>query len=57
MFFVQLYSFGCGLGGRLGVGSMDSFNVPCLIAALEHKNVVSFAAGAGIKMLYHQDAF
>jgi len=30
--------------------------VPCLIAALERKNVISFAAGAGIKKLRHDYA-
>jgi len=49
MFFVQLYSFGCGLGGRLGLGNTDNFSSPCMVAALEHENILSFAAGAGIK--------
>ena len=49
MLFVQLYSFGCGLGGRLGLGNTDNFSTPCMVAALEHKNILSFAAGAGIK--------
>jgi len=46
----QLFSFGCGLAGRLGTGSMESVHSPQIVAAIENKKVVSFAAGAGLSL-------
>lgn len=42
----EVYACGCGMQGRLGVGSMDSIKIPVIVAALEHHNVVGIAAGA-----------
>jgi alpha-tubulin suppressor-like RCC1 family protein len=42
----EVYTWGCGHSGRLGIGNMDNYNLPVLIAALERKKVVSIAAGS-----------
>ena len=42
----ELYTWGCGHSGRLGIGSMSNSNLPLFIAALEGQRVVSIAAGS-----------
>jgi alpha-tubulin suppressor-like RCC1 family protein len=42
----EVYTWGCGQSGRLGIGSMTNQNAPVIVAALGAKKVISIAAGS-----------